>query len=113
MMYRLLKPLAFGERIVPVGAVKRLGLDDEAIEKLLHRGAIAPVNMPPLREIPLWKSRAAGLLKIGILDADQFLEAPNKILAEHLKVEPSAIEEWKAELLRWLIPTTEDGGCHC
>lgn len=113
MMYRLLKPLAFGERIIPVNAVKRLGLDDGDIETLLNKAAIAPVNMPPLAEVPLWESRAANLLKIGILDTEQFLESANKILAEHLEVEPSTISEWKAELLRWLVPIPEDEGCHC
>jgi hypothetical protein len=113
MMYRLLRPLAFGERIVPAGAVKRLGLDEKDIATLLDRGAIAPIAMPPLSEIPLWKPRANKLLKVGILDAGQFLEATSKMLAEYLDVEPSTIEEWKGELLRWLAPAKEDEGCHC
>lgn len=113
MMYRLLKPLAFGEHIIPANSVKRLGLDDAEIEMLLNKEAIAPVNMPPLAEVPLWKGRATELLKIGILDTEQFLETANKILAEHLGVEPSTITEWKAELLRWLVPIPEDEGCHC
>ena len=102
MLCRVIKPLRMGNRIVPSGKVECLGLDTSVLKKLVDKGAIVSVSAPPLSEIPLWEKRASLLIKVGILDADQFLEADNGRLAGYLDVESGTIEAWKKELLRWL-----------
>ena len=104
VMYRLMKNLIFGERIVPRGSIKRLGLDDEAIAILLERGAIALISSPPISEIPLWGKRAKKLEGAGILLVEHLLETNEAKIAEHMGATKEMVQAWKKELASWLQP---------
>lgn len=103
-MYRLLRNLAFGERIVRRGSIKKLGIPEDDIAILLERGAIAPVSSPPIEEIPMWEGRAVELEEIGIVFVEHLLEANEAEVAEHMGTTKETIQKWKEELARWLQP---------
>ena len=113
VMYRLMKNLIFGERIVPRGSIKRLGLDDEAIAILLERGAIALIASPPISEIPLWGKKAKKLEEVGVLLVEHLLEADEAKIAEHMDVTKEAVQAWKKELAGWLQPPLPESGRRC
>ncbi len=93
-LYRLIRNLSFGERIVPRGSIKRLGLDDEAIATLLERGAIALISSPPISEIPLWGKRAKKLEGAGVLLVEHLLETDEAKIAKHMDVTKETVQDW-------------------
>ncbi len=82
---------------------------DKTIEILEQRGAIARIAPPPLIELPGWKTRAAKLEKVNILDAEQFLEAEEGLLIDAMKARTSLIRGWKEEVTQWLTIPEQEG----
>lgn len=112
-IYRVLKDLSFGEKVVNAGAfLPHTRFKPENIAILEERGAIARINPPPLHIIPGWSTRAAKLNKAGIQNAEQFLEGDINTLAESAGVSVETVAKWQTELsTHWL--NTPDNGCGC
>lgn len=99
-MYRILTRVDKGG---PVGSLCRFEwLAEEQIGQLLVVGAIAPVTAPPLDVLPGWSRRAAMLAPLGIVNADQLLEADPETVCQPLKVKPETVKRWQEEVTRQL-----------
>lgn len=103
MIYRVLKRLETGKRIIERGEViPGTDLNEKTVRALEKVGALARVSAPPLAALPGWKIRAKKLEKAEIVDAAEFLEAPDEEISKHIKATPGQIAAWKAEITGWL-----------
>jgi hypothetical protein len=103
MIYRVLRDLSFGERIVQRGGLLKGGrLKPGAAEKLIKVGAIAEAQLPPLGILPGWKLRALRLQKYNIKTGYDLLEVNVEDLAKRMKVNPTTVRGWQAEVESWL-----------
>lgn len=110
-IYRVLKPLDTGKRVIQAGCFVRTGeMAEKTLVILAERGAVARIAPPPLAQLPGWKIRSARLAKAGIIDAEQFLEAEEGLLVDALKSKASLIQSWKAEVTHWLTIPQPEGG---
>jgi hypothetical protein len=99
-IYRALKALS---GLAKRGQIVRLAhLDEAQIERLITVGAVAPIAAPPLAELPKWKTRAAKLKKLDVIDVEQLLEVDPAAVAVALDVKPETVAEWQAEAERFL-----------
>jgi len=110
-LYRTLRSLNHGGRRIERDQVLMLDWSQATLDKLLEVGVIAQVSPPPLAELPAWKARAGKLVAHGILDAGQFLEADDALLAKYLRNRPDTIKRLKVEIIRWLQPEKDRGCC--
>jgi len=103
-MYRVLHTLDVGKgRYLYPKTFSRLEwLNAQGIAALTEKGAVSRVNPPPIMILPGWTERAGELARIGIQDAEQFLEADVGILTGALSIEEDEVKELSAELIRWL-----------
>ena len=102
-LYRVLKSLAKGDTIIPAGMIDALaGISQESLDILVRRGKISRIAPPPLAELPGWKRRADRLKDIEVLDAEQFLEADEHLLASRLGVRPRTVRRYKQALLEFV-----------
>ncbi|MDD5517861.1 MAG: hypothetical protein PHV98_00735 [Candidatus Omnitrophica bacterium] len=106
--YRSLTKLDAGHNnVIDEGIVfNERRLSSKAITILAEMGRIAEVSFPPLDVIPGWKVRAA---KVKEISTQEFLDAPNNVLAVKMKTKPDTIEAWKAEILRWMATPPKAG----
>ncbi len=103
MLYRLIRPVAFGEEIIPAGAIlPERRFSRRGLEVLTRRGTIAPVAAPPLGGLPGWTHRAKRLEPLGLTDAAQVIEASPERIAAELGVSLSLARSWQTALLTWL-----------
>lgn len=109
-LYRVLRPLQKGNQKIMAGDFI-LGdtFAPDALEKLTGTGAIAMLYAPPLSELPDFDG-ADQLATIGIVQADQFLEADVDNIAPRLSVDKSIIRQWRVEVANWLIIPVRAGG---
>lgn len=85
-------------------------LHPRSIEVLAERGFIARISAPPLAELPGWKLRSKKLVPLGIVDAEQFLEAPEEQLLAALRVSPAQVAAWRREIIGWLSAPQPSAG---
>jgi hypothetical protein len=107
MLYRVLRDLQKGSKIIYTGSISNLdGIPPASIEKLIDNGAISEVSPPPLRELPGWTTRAAKIETLGIITATQFLEATDyEPIKKLFRVKDETIEIWKKQIVDvWLSP---------
>ena len=114
-LYRIVKKLHVGKgHYLEPGSWSRLEwLDGEGITRLERVGAVGRVNPPPLIALPGWQRRARKVKEVTggkIENAEQFLEADSKKLAELVRVKETTIEKWKKEVLGWLTADPATGG---
>ena len=103
-LYRVLTPLSRGDVITPKGQiVSDHDWPTETLEILERKGKIAPLSPPPLATLPGWKTCAERLAEIGILDAEQFVEASDDQIGIALSGSPETFGKWRQELLNWLV----------
>lgn len=103
MLYRVLKDLSFGDQTVPRGGLVRGSkLAAGTAERLVERGALAPVAAPPVEVLPGWKTRAKRLAAIGLVDAAQVVEADPAEIARSVGVQVVTAEHWQSDAEAWL-----------
>lgn len=105
-LYRVRRPIAYKDEIIPVGALHRLEkIPPEGIKRMRDiRQSICEVKPPPLMALPGWKTRADKLARAGIMDAVQFLGVEPVAAADYMGVKPLTIDRWKREVMEWLTP---------
>lgn len=102
-LYRVLKRLDVGRRVIPAGSFLGAGtLNPEAIQRLLNVGALGELHAPPLSELPGLDSAAEQLALIGIFNADQLLECDIDKTAEQIGVTPDTVSGWVDIAGDWL-----------
>ena len=110
-LYRIMRSLHHGGNRIERNTVQSLHWDRARLDKLLELGLIARVSPPPLTELPAWKARAGKLATHDILDAEQFLETDDALLAKYLRVRPDTVKRLKIDVTRWLQPEQTKGCC--
>ena len=110
-LYRTLRSLNHGGKRIERDRVLSLNWDQPRLDKLLELGLIARVSPPPLTELPGWKPRAKKLAAHDILDAEQFIETDDALLANYLRNRSGTITRLKLEVTRWLQPDQDKGCC--
>jgi len=101
--YRVQKRLSTGQR--PGDIVHDTDFRD-GVALILHRGnTLSLINGPPLTELPGWTRRAELLAAVGVVTADQFLEADDELIRQAAGYHSTrAVAKWKEEVRRWLMP---------
>lgn len=109
-LYRVLKPLQTKHGIVQQGNfIPESAYSPESIAKLEEVGAIGVLHAPPLSELPGFEG-AEQLATIGIVNADQFLEANIETTIDRLGIDAAVLHQWRATVSKWLIlPVTVAG----
>ncbi len=105
MIYRIHNKLsAKKDEIIYPNSLHRLSwLDEKQIETLIETGSISRISPPPLSILPGWKARSIKLLKIRIVNAEEFLEGNVNEMSKILRVKIETIKKWKQELEdKWL-----------
>lgn len=102
--YRVVLPLSNGQK--PGEPFRADKTPEAALAKLLKRGAIAPISAPPLAVLPGWQLRAEKLAEVGIVTAEQFLDATIEQIATVCNVKQRTVEKWRAEVEKALVPTS-------
>jgi len=104
-LYRALNNLS---AVARRGELTRLAhLTAEQVAKLERVGAVARVAAPPLSELPDWAIRAGKLAKIGIEDAEQYLETEPSAIAKALHVKPETEARYREEITSYLVVLPE------
>ena len=75
------------------------------IERLIKVQAIAPVNAPPISELPGWGESAEALAGIGVTTADQLLEADDEGLMRAMNSDAIQLAQMRADVKTWLTVT--------
>ena len=110
-LYRVLKPLSRNEKRIEAGQITALNwLTEEQTAVLVERRAVSRLATPPLVELPGWQRRGKRLDKLGIVTAEDFLEAVDREVASEMRVRPQTVGKWKREILLWLVIPPERGG---
>lgn len=110
MIFRFLRNITVGEKIIPFGSVGPLNIPQEKIDILLERGYISPIAAPPLVELgDVWIARAARLESAGIETVEQLLDAEVRTLAKKLKIGIATLGVWQEEARAWMMVNKE--GC--
>jgi hypothetical protein len=101
MLYRVLKRLTTGHE--PGDWERGDRFKPKVLEALVENGALSPVQGPPLATLDGWKTRADKLLRVGIVDAVDFLTADDTaiMLAFNHKTN-RAVKKYKDELMALL-----------
>ena len=108
-VYRVRKRLSTGQQRGDVvqGGDFRQGV----VPALLRVGALAYIDGPPLTELPGWELRGETLAAHGIETVVEFLEADEERVRQWFNYRSCrAVERWKDEVRRWLMPPPEDRG---
>lgn len=101
--YRVQKRLSTGHQ--PGDIVADGNFREDVAVALVGVGALKIIDGPPLTELPGWTRRAELLARVGIMTADQFLEADGELIrcaVEYHSVK--AVVQWKEDVRRWLMP---------
>jgi hypothetical protein len=67
-------------------------------------GAVARIHGPPLEALPGWRLRAPQLAEIGIVTAEEFLEADGALIDAHIERRSGTADKWKKDVRKWLTP---------
>lgn len=99
MIYRALKDLDTGKRIIKQGDVfPSVWLKNRAIPILEEGGKIAPASLPPLAAMPQYKKFAKKFLELDIETAGDLLEADDMDCAKIMRVSESDVRMQKSIL---------------
>ena len=102
-IHRVLKRLDRGSRIIEPGQLIQIDwLSPENIGQLEAVGAVARVHAPPLEALPGWVLRSERLAPIGIVTAEEFLEADEDLVCTHLEVQLRTVGKWRKDVTQWL-----------
>jgi len=104
-MYRLRDNLRMGKKVLPIGEIHELAsLSSAVIEKLIEKGAIAPIATPPLSALPgPWGYRARRLRKKArIVTVEDLLSADSGKVADVTGLRPGTVDTWKEEAKEYL-----------
>lgn len=111
VIYRVLRPLSRGEKVIPAGKPTMLDwLNEAQREKLIQVGAVSELRAPPFEEFPGWKGKAKRLEKAGIRDVAEFLSSDNEVLAKALRCRLATVQKWKREIQAYLMIAGEERG---
>ena len=110
-LYRALKSLQTKRGLIPAGDfISSTAMPPAALAKLEEVGALAVLHAPPLSELPDFEG-AEPLATIGIVNADQLLEADSGKIIERLNIDVTTFHAWCVEVSNWLIiPARAAGG---
>lgn len=98
MIYRALRDLSIGDKVIRTGQLFHSDrLKPDALEKLTQMEKVAPANLPPIMAISRVKHKKTQLLKIGVIDAGDFLEADDNALAVAMKISEAEVRQIKKE----------------
>ena len=111
MLYRVLKPLSRNEKRIEAGQITALEwLRPEQAAVLVERRAVSRLATPPLAQLPGWQRRSKRLAGMGIITAEDFLEAADQEVAFEMKVRAQTVDNWKREITAWLVIPPKRGG---
>lgn len=107
-LYRVLRPLQKNNQIILAGGfISSENYSPQALERLEAVGAVAPLHAPPLSELPNFDG-AEQLATVGIVQADQLLEANIEKLNEQTGIGLATLRVWCIEVTRWLISPVDE-----
>ncbi len=110
-LYRVLKPLSRNEKRIEAGQITALAwLKPEQAAVLVERRAVSRLATPPLVELPGWERRGKRLDRLGIVTAEDFLEADDEDMALEMRARVNTVAKWKREIHSWLVIPPERGG---
>jgi hypothetical protein len=76
-------------------------------ERFIASGTLAPIQTPPLAELPDWEERAGLLAEAGVITISDLAEASDRSLARTTGKTPRIIRQWREEAERWLNPESQ------
>lgn len=79
------------------------------IDRLVEVGALAPISAPPISTLPGWGDSDEVLESIGIVTADQLLEASDEAVMRALEIDSMQLAQMRADVVNWL--TVPEGSC--
>jgi hypothetical protein len=113
-IYRVLRGLSCGnkpgaiEGVIHEGSLTRLEwLKPEQIDVLMEVGAVSRAATPPLVVLPGWKLRAEKMRPLGIVTAEDVIEANTEHLAKAMGVKPQTAARWQAELKAAIVVSAQ------
>jgi hypothetical protein len=102
-LYRVLRSLETKSGIIRQGDfITSSSFPARSLEKLEASGAIGLLHAPPLSELPDFDG-AEQLATIGIVSADQLLEADSDMIKTQSGIDAATLHAWQAEVSNWLI----------
>lgn len=102
-LYRVLRSLETKRGLIRQGDfISGKFYSADSLEKLEQAGAISLLHAPPLSELPDFDG-AAQLATLGIVSADQFLEADNDMILSRLGITLAELQAWQLEVSDWLV----------
>lgn len=102
-LYRVLRSLETKRGLIHQGDfITSASFSSISLEKLEEAGAIGLLHAPPLSELPGFDG-AAQLATIGIVSADQLLEADSGMIISRLGITADTLHDWQNEVSDWLI----------
>lgn len=102
-LYRILRAIETKRGVIRAGDfITSASFPAASIEKLEEAGAIGLLHAPPLNELPGFDG-AAQLATIGIVSADQLLEADSDMIISQLGIDAGTLHGWQTEVSNWLI----------
>lgn len=102
-LYRVLKSMQSKSGVIPAGDfIIGSSYPAESLNRLEEVGAIGELHAPPLAEIPDFDGTEK-LAAIGIVQADQLVEANIDEISKQLGIDTTTLREWRAEISNWLI----------
>ncbi len=103
-LYRVIYPVAVGERIIKPGTLSRLPeIRPTALEALVKKGTISIATLPPLAVLPGWRLRAKRVAEaLGIVDAGVFLDRNPEEVSAAVGVSVVTVKKWQADVEHWL-----------
>lgn len=102
-LYRVLRSLETKRGLIHQGDfITSAAFSSTALEKLEQAGAISLLYAPPLSELPDFDG-AQQLASIGIVSADQLLEADSDMIKSQLGINTATLQAWQIEVSNWLI----------
>lgn len=102
-LYRILRTIETKRGLIHQGDfITSASFPATSLEKLEEAGAIGLLHAPPLNELPGFDG-AAQLASIGIVSADQLLEADSDMIISRLGITADTLRDWQNEVSDWLI----------
>lgn len=106
MLYRVLKKLDRGSRIIPQGSILRAREWPSEILRALERvNAIAPIATPPLEVLPSLSEFASALRELEILTVEDLLEVDPERIPLLESILSRKYFDLCHEITEWLSPS--------
>ena len=100
MIYRALRSIDTGKRMIPAGTVfPSSEIKQSALDVLEERGKVAKALLPPVFAMsPPFKQYATKLKKIDVTDAGEWMEADLELVARALNISKAKAGDLRAQL---------------